>query len=65
MESGYKVNVDDVDKILGVCVAVEFHFTNCKFPCRFVFSDRSLLSCIKRNLEPILESQKPSYVGKT
>ena len=39
-------------------------FTNSKFSCRFVFSDRSLLSCIKRNLEPILESHKPSYVGK-
>ncbi|PFX19516.1 Synaptotagmin-4 [Stylophora pistillata] len=29
----------------------------------FVFSDRSLLTSIKRNLEPILEAQNPSYVG--
>ena len=33
--------------------------------CRFVFSDRSLHSLIKNSLDPILESQKPSYVGKS
>jgi len=29
----------------------------------FVFSDRSILDLVKNKLEPILESQKPSYVG--
>ena len=53
-----------------VCIVKSYNYRNGEndyhgFFVRFVFNDRSLLKLIKSNLEPIFESQKPSFLGKS